>query len=73
MQMRCEVKIPKESESYKKSMSNFKKEWAAVMMQEHEDGCISGKLIKISGKEGIVEFNNGVLACLPIEYIKITE
>lgn len=25
MQMRCEVKIPKENESYKKSMSNFKK------------------------------------------------
>lgn len=73
MQMRCEVKIPKENESYKKSMSNLKKEWAAVMMQEHEDGCIPGELIKVSGKEGIVKFYNGVLLCLPVEYIRILE
>lgn len=41
--MKCEVKIPKGNNSYSKSLANFRTAWAEVLMQEHEDGCVSGE------------------------------
>lgn len=73
MGMKCEVKIPEQNESYKKSIVNFKKEWARIRIGENEDGYFQGELIEIAGREGIVKFYNGILLCLPVEYIRVLE
>ena len=74
MNIKCIVALPEsEAGAYGKSLRNFKKQWAQLKMEQHDEGYLDATLISISCGCGIVKFNHGIVLRLPFEYICLQE
>ena len=74
MNIECIVALPdSENGSYRKSLNNFKKQWAKLCMEKRDDGYLDAVLMYISAGQGIVKLNHGILLSLPFEYICLKE
>lgn len=74
MNIKCIVALPEsEAGAYRRSLCNFKKQWAQLKMEQGEDGYLNAALIDISDGCGIVKFNYGIVLRLPFEYICLQE
>lgn len=72
--IKCKVKIPgDQSSSYSRSVMNFKREWAEIMVTKGKKDYLEAEVIDMSSGCGIVKFYNGVLISIPVEYICLLE
>lgn len=74
MNIKCIVALPEsEAGSYGRSLVNFKKKWAQLKMEKRKDGYFDGTLIAISGGNGIVKLNYGIVLALSFDCICLQE
>ena len=69
---RCVVAIENDLQQVRISKLNFKKAWVSILAEKKE-GVIEGTLIDVSRGGGVVKFAEGMVLCLPLEYIRLCE